>query len=111
MEFDEWIKYSEADQKRLCQQLVPQQEWQLFKAIETAFISKYANQEGVGTIFCGLTSGLGPANAITVSIIRGRPRSKLPRYFLGFPVLRRYERSKQVKPPDIGSSGHLHSSR
>jgi hypothetical protein len=64
----------------------------LFKAVEAEFVSQFGNQQGVGKVLCGLGAGLGPYNAITVEILPNSPRTKLPKRFLGFLVIKAYER-------------------
>ena len=88
MEFTDWEKLTDSERENLCQKLSPYDDWQLFKSIEAAFISQYGNQGNIGDVFCGLASGVGPVNAITVQILPDQPKTKLPKKFLGFPVLR-----------------------
>ena len=92
MEFSEWESLTDSERENLCQQLSLYDDWQLFKSVESAFLSQYGDQKGFGKVFCGLASGLGPLNAITVEIIPGQTRTKLPKRFLGFPVFRSYTR-------------------
>ena len=92
MNLIDWEKLTDRERESLCQQLSPYDDWQLFKSVESVFTSQYSDQKGLGKVFCGLASGLGPLNAITVEIISNQPRTKLPKKFLGFPVLRSYKR-------------------
>lgn len=92
MKFSEWSALQSEDQQRLCQGLNPYEDWSLFKEIEAEFMRRYGEQPAVASAFCGLASGVGPANAITVSIKRGAGRARFPRHFLGFPTLRSYDR-------------------
>src|SRR5688572_8416116 len=70
--------------------LEPYEDWPLFKSIEEAFVKEFGELPGVEKVFCGVGSGLGPLNAITVSSNKGAQRIKLPKYFMGFPVVREY---------------------
>lgn len=103
MDFAAWSALSQADQDLLCQQLNPYEDWPLFKDVESEFVGRYGRQVGVDRVFCGMASGLGPCNAITVTIRSGSPRTKLPERFLGFPVLREYVRpaSRTRKPSSL----------
>ena len=87
MNFNEWSAISSDEQKERCQSLNPYQDWGLFKDIEEAFIKQHGSQPGVEKVFCGIGSGLGPLNAITVTIKRGEKRVQVPKIFMGFPVL------------------------
>jgi len=84
------MNLSENEQIRLCQSLIVNDEWDLFKSVETEFRKEFGNQEGVGKVFCGLANQLGPMNAITVFIRPRKKRTKLPKCFLGFPVIKVY---------------------
>jgi hypothetical protein len=92
MTLEEWRALGTERQDELCQHLYPGDHWDLFKAIEGEFLREHGKQEGVAEVFCGFASGLGPANAITVRIARGKPRTRLPKKYLGFPALREYEK-------------------
>ena len=91
MKPSEWEKLPEQEQLDRCQQLNPYEEWDIFKAVEKSFMAAYGEQPAVGKVFCGIGGSVGPINAIGVTIKKGQPRSKLPEYFLGFPVLKTYE--------------------
>lgn len=88
MNFEDWSQLSSAEQKKRCQSLNPYEDWPLFKSIKAAFEKEYGEQSGVANIFCGVGSGLGHLNAISVSINKGAQPVKLPEFFMGFPVLR-----------------------
>ena len=88
MKFKVWSRLSDDEQRQRCQSLNPYEDWPLFKSIEEAFVKEFGEQPGVAKVFCGFGSGLGPINAITVSIKKGAQRSQLPKYFMGFPVVR-----------------------
>ena len=92
MNFSDWLKLTENERENMCQQLSPYDEWDIFKAVESEFVSKFGNQEGVGKVFCGLAPGVGPYNAIVIEILPNRRRTKLPKKFLGFPIIRLYQR-------------------
>jgi hypothetical protein len=93
MDFATWKSLQAHEQAEQCQSLNPYKQWSVFKAVEAEFATQFGGQLGVSKVFCGLASGLGPCNAITVTIAKGKPRTKLPKTFLGFPVLREYVRS------------------
>jgi hypothetical protein len=90
MDFKVWSRLSDDEQRRRCQSLNPYEDWPLFKSIEEAFVKEFGELPGVEKVFCGFGSGLGPYSAITVSIRKGAQRTKLPKYFMGFPVVREY---------------------
>ena len=90
MDFEVWSRLSDDEQRQQCQSLNPYEDWPLFKSIEEAFVKEFGELPGVEKVFCGVGSGLGPLNAITVSINKGAQRIKLPKYFMGFPVVREY---------------------
>jgi hypothetical protein len=92
MQFSAWLALTDVERDKMSQKLNPLEDWDLFKAVESEFRSKFAQQRGVGKVFCGLAAGLGPYNSITVEILRDQPRTKLPKRFLGFPVLRSYHK-------------------
>lgn len=92
MNFKEWSALSTEEQQRRCQSLNPYEEWSLFKAVEAEFIRLHGSQPAVASVFCGLVGGMGPLNVITVSIKSGKGRARFPKCFLGFPVLRAYNR-------------------
>jgi hypothetical protein len=92
MRFSDWLNLSDDERDKMCQQLNPYEDWDLFKTVETEFISKFGNQSGVGNVFCGSGAGLGAYNAITVEILPSSPRTKLPKSFLGFPVVKTQNR-------------------
>ena len=92
MKFSDWLKLSDDERDRISQQLSSYDDWDLFRAVELEFISKFGTQQGVGKVFCGLGAGLGSFNAITVEILPNCKRTKLPKRFLGFPVTKEYHR-------------------
>ena len=87
-----WLALSQAEQEAKCQDLTPYEEWDVFKAVEAAFVSEFGTQPGIEKIHCGLAACLGPFNCIVVRIIKGAPRTTLPKKFLGFPVEKEYQR-------------------
>ncbi len=92
MIFNTWRDLSEAEREKKCQDLNPYEEWDVFKAVESAFLEEFGDQPGIDKAHCGLGSCMGPFNSIVVHIKRGQPRTKLPKQFLGFPVLREHKR-------------------
>jgi hypothetical protein len=89
----EWSSLDEDARSQACQQLNPYDSWELFKEVEKAFLLEFARQEGVSEVFCGVGGGLGGANAVTVTIARGKKKTKLLDSFMGFPVIRRYAKA------------------
>lgn len=94
MKGNEWLELSNKEQDALCSDLNPYEEWEVFKTVEDHFNSKYGDQPGVESVFCGLADAHGMVPAITVKIQTGQPKTKLPSKFMGFPVLRKYEKRK-----------------
>ena len=92
MKFSDWLKLTDSERDKMCQQLSPHDDWDLFKAVEAEFVSQFGDQQGIGKVFCGLGAGLGPYNAITVEILPNSPRIKLPQKFLGFRVVKARQR-------------------
>ena len=88
MSFEDWAKLAGEKQEELCQSLDPYKEWSLFKQVEVAFLNQHGSQSGITHVFCGFGSGLGPINAITVTVNRNL-QVKLPKHFMGFPVFRK----------------------
>jgi hypothetical protein len=89
VDFERWTALSAGEQERLAQTLNPYEDWPLFKAIEKAFRSEHASNPAVIEVFCGFAAGLGSLNAVTVTIGKGS-RVRLPKKYLGLPVLRRH---------------------
>ena len=92
MKFSNWLKLTDDERDKMCQQLSPYDDWDLFKAVESEFVSRFGTQQGVGKVFCGLGAGLGSFNAVTVELLPNSKRTKLPKRFLGFPVVKEYHR-------------------
>ena len=92
MDFPTWKSLQGQEQAEQCQALSPYEDWPVFKAVEAEFAAQFGSQPGVSKVFCGFASGLGPCNAITVTIAKGKPRTMLPKTFLGFPVVREHAR-------------------
>lgn len=92
MKLSDWKTLSSNEQKEKCQHLNPYEEWDFFKEIEAEFINEFSCQDGVGKVFCGLGSSMGQINSISVTIIKGKTRTTLPEFFLGFPVTKQYEK-------------------
>ena len=88
-----WLKLPADEQGRRGQQLNPyyRPTWMFMKAVEERFVAEFADQPGVGEVFCGFVGTLGPLTGIAVTIRKGQPRTRLPKVYLGFPVVRRYE--------------------
>jgi hypothetical protein len=88
VDFTSWSTLSERERKATCQQLNPYENEALFKAVESEFKRQYGSIEAVEKVFCGIGGGLGGANALCVTIRKGAQRASLPKFFLGFTVLR-----------------------
>ena len=93
MRWPEWQSIGEEERKRLCQQLSPYEDWSVFKEVEKAFLSEFGSQEGIAKIFCGVGGGLGGLNSVTVSLAKGKKPTTLPESFMGFPIIRAYEKT------------------
>ena len=81
--------YSEEYQIYVCKELNPYEDWDLFKDVKARFISEYGDNKDILKISCGFGAGLGPYYGIFVTIKKGSPRIKLPKYYLGFRVFRK----------------------
>ena len=92
MNITDWKLLEEGERKEKCKVLNPYEEWDLFKAVESDFISEFENQPGIEKANCGIDPSMGPYNSIVVTIKRGQARTKLPKQFLGFPVLKEYQK-------------------
>src|SRR5271167_1825184 len=92
MTFDEFASLSPEKQKRAAQDIYAGPEHPLFVAIKAAFRDKHP-ECAEAEVFCGLASGVGPVNAITVTTTRG-VRLRLPRVFMGLPIIRRSPRKE-----------------
>jgi hypothetical protein len=88
LKYAQWKRLSEKEMGEACQHLSPMQDWDLFKKIEQEFLMKFGGPEGVESAFCGFCGGLGPLNGITVHTRAGGPVVRLPKKFMGFPVVR-----------------------
>ena len=97
MNIEEWKKMDESKQIEYCKtdKISPYRDWNLFKAIEAEFINFYGNQPMIAKVHCGFGPGLGPYNAITITILKGKGASKLPKYFLGFPIVKIYQSQRE----------------
>jgi hypothetical protein len=95
VDLNEWNALSDDEQVKSSKQLNPYENWALFKAVENKFYSAFGSQLGVEKVFCGICAGLGGVNAISVKIKSKQPQTKLPKSFLGFPVIKSY--NTQVK--------------
>jgi hypothetical protein len=93
MRLREWRTLPDEEQRRRCQNLDAYSRDCLFGLVESAFKKEYGNAPGVADVFCGMGPGVGPYNGIFVRIKRGRPRTSLPKYYLGFPVFRHYQKA------------------
>jgi hypothetical protein len=91
VDLKEWITLSENEQVSNSKRINPYENWTFFKAIEKEFHSAFGAQLGVGSVFCGICAGLGGVNAISVKIKSTQPPTKLPKFFLGFPVIKSYK--------------------
>jgi hypothetical protein len=87
---DKWKLLSEEDQMLKAKHLNPYEEWDLFKSIENELTEYMGNDLGILKIFCGICGTVGGLNAISVQIKRGGSNKKIPKYFLGFQVLKSY---------------------
>ena len=92
MTITDWKLLSEYERAEKCQDLNPYEEWNLFKGVESEFISAFGNQSGIEKAHCGTGPCMGPYNSIVVTIKRGQPRTNVPKQFLGFPVLKEYQK-------------------
>lgn len=91
MKIDEWKSLSEEDQMEKAKHLNPYEDWDLFKSVENDFLGFVGDDPGVSKVFCGVAGTVGGLNAISVRIVRGGCKTKFPKYYLGFPVLKSYE--------------------
>lgn len=87
-----WKRLSLKDQRKYYQGINPYTDWTLFKEIEKDFSYTFGKQPGIDNVFCGNAGTLGPFWAICVKIKRNSKRVSLPKEYLGFPVLRFYQR-------------------
>lgn len=90
MTFDEFASLPAEKQKRVAQGVYAGPEHPLFRGIKGAFLRDHP-QCARADLFCGLASSLGPVNALTVTTERG-VRLRLPKIFMGLPVIRRSPR-------------------
>jgi hypothetical protein len=97
MTTEEYFDLSEERKNEVCQNLNPYEksEWEIFKTIERKFITEYKEHEAITDVFCGLAASLGPYNAITITIKKGKKRLITPKTYCGFPILKNYESSKK----------------
>jgi hypothetical protein len=93
MKYARWKQLSEEERQSACQQLDPIEDWDLFKQVEQEFLGKFGGPKGVETAFCGICGTVGPLNAIAVQTRAGGAAVKLPKQFMGFPVIRQRRRS------------------
>lgn len=91
MNINDWKSLSEEEQTLKAKHLNPYEEWDLFKLVENEFIEYLGNEPGISKVFCGICGTVGGLNAISVQVKRGGCNKKLPKKFLGFPVLKTYE--------------------
>ena len=99
MTIKKYFHLSEKEKCEICQNLSPykETEWEIFKEVEKLFIEEYGEHEAMGKAFCGFAGSLGPFNAISVTIKKGKKRLIVPENYYGFPVLKIYESSKKKK--------------
>lgn len=97
MTLQEWLALSEAEQEQQAGNLDPYQSEPLLAAVRRLFIEAYGGQPGVESIHCGCGPGLGPYLGIFVRIKPGQPRVRLPKRYLGFPVYREHQRSRNAQ--------------
>lgn len=92
MTIEKWKTLTDEEQKRYCSAVIvnPYDNWVFFKEIESAFLEMYGKQSMILTANCSFGPGFGPYNTINVSIASGKGRSKLPKYFMGFPISKQY---------------------
>jgi hypothetical protein len=92
LNFNEFVGLPPDQQARVTQAIFAGPDDPLFVAIKTAFLREHpACVEA--DVFCGCASSLGPLNAITVTTNPG-VRLRLPKVFLGLPIIRRSPRGK-----------------
>jgi hypothetical protein len=84
MNLNQWKALPSEEQERLVDSLdvSPYTHMSLLQEVEAEFVLQFGSQPPVGSVRCSLGPGLGPYNAITVEIIPGKGRSKLPKRFL-----------------------------
>lgn len=92
MNFSEWASLAAEEQEGKCQDLNPYKEWDVFKGVEGKFVEKFGDQPGIEKVHCGLGPCMGPYNSIVVYIKKGEKRTKFPKVFMGFPVLREHKK-------------------
>lgn len=91
MKYSQWKRLSEAKRCGACQQLNPMEDWALCKKVEREFLLAFGGPQ-VESAFCGICGTVGPLNGIAVCTRSGGPPVRLPKQFMGFPVIRRRRR-------------------
>ena len=81
---------SSVERKRLVQGIYAGPDHPLFQLIKGAFLDDYPQCHGA-RVFCGMGSGLGPYNAITITTKKGTRIFGLPSDYLGLPIVRKSE--------------------
>ena len=95
----QYFDLSDKRKQEVCQNLNPYEksEWEIFKGVEKKFIMEYKDHEAIENIFCGFAASLGPYNALTITIKKGKKKLITPKTYYGFPILKEYESSKKTK--------------
>jgi len=96
---EKFFNLSKENRDKAIQELNPykKNEWEIFKEVEKRFILEYGNHEAIGKVFCGLYSGVGSFNCLSVHIKKGKRKIKLPKHYHGFHIIKEYESKKRKK--------------
>ena len=86
----EWQSLSEIDQIDRCQELSPYTDENLMDAVKQNWIETFGQKTGITDLHIGWGPGVGPFNCIVLQVPDDRKKLRLPAYFMGFPLLRRY---------------------
>lgn len=87
MTFEEYAALPEEEQRAVFQSIYDGPENPLFVAIKRRFLEAYPVCKDGAYVYCGLGSGMGPYNAITVESKPGF-RFRLPKSFMGAMIVR-----------------------
>jgi hypothetical protein len=90
MTFEEFAALSPQIQSRVAQDIWAPPEHPIYQGVKEAFLRDHPECIAAG-VWVGAASSLGPLNAITVTTQPGK-RLRLPKDFMGFPVVRRRSR-------------------
>lgn len=91
MTFIDWLNLSEEEQRKQSQYQDPYNEV-FFTALKSKFLVEYGHYTKIVDVLAGEVGFLGPIIGIAVRIRRGNGRVYLPKYYLGFPVFKEYQR-------------------